>query len=374
MKILHISDCHFGLQYASVKSVEARGRITDSRLTALKEAVKQANLEKCDAVVIAGDLFENHGVTHKLIKNVCNILNEFDNGTVYVLPGNHDYYTKEEPVLWDYFEEVSGDNIFVFTENKVFETEINGERVRFYPCICHDKHASENTLGWVKNEMIDSSYTNIGIAHGSLTGLSFDREGEYYSMSPEELNELQLDLWLLGHAHIPEPYCEYEKTVGHTRIYNAGTHQQTNIHNNTEGSVFVIDIGNQKYIKARRIKTGCVRFLEKELRITPNDKVEELVAAFLDSFDAKNTVLRLNVIGTANALEYEKRGTIEQMVSEQVIYIDKLYMNVTKQITKQMIDEETVKGSIENILLNRYVDKPDILAAAYELMLSCKEN
>lgn len=374
MKILHISDCHFGLQYASVKSAEVRNKITDSRLAALKRAVKQANLEKCDVIVIAGDLFENHGVTHKLIKNVCSILNEFANGIVYVLPGNHDYYTREESVLWDYFEEVSGDNIFLFTENKVHETEINGEGVRLYPCICHDKHSSENALDWIKDEKIDSSCVNIGIAHGSLTGLSFDREGEYYAMSPDELNKIPMDVWLLGHAHIPEPNCEYGKVVGHTRIYNAGTHQQTNIHNNTEGAVFVIDIGNDKYVRAKRVKTGVLSFMEKELKVTPQDRLEELVETFLASFDAANTVLRLNVIGTANTLEYEKRDIIERMVAERVIYIDKLYMNVTKQITKQMIDEETVKGSIENTLLNRYVDKPDILAVAYELMLSCKEN
>lgn len=374
MKILHISDCHFGLQYATIKSVEARNTITEARLKALQNAVDIANIEKCDAFIIAGDLFENHNVTQKLIKSVCAILNEFNNGTVYVLPGNHDYYNDDEPTLWNYFSEVCGDNIYLFTENKMLEAVINGEKVRFYPCICHDKHASENALGWVKEEELDSSFTNIGIAHGSLSGLSFDREGDYYSMSPEELNDIPVDVWLLGHAHVPEPACEYDKVIGHTRIYNAGTHQQTNIHNNVEGSVFVIDIGNQKYVRAKRVKTGIIRFLELVINVTPDDEIEKLIEEKLSGIDVKNTVLRLTVNGTVNSDEYEKRQTIEKLVSEKVLYLDKIYLNITKEITTQMIDEETMTGSIENKLLKKYVDEPDILAAAYELVMSCKEN
>ena len=374
MKILHISDCHFGLQYATIKSVEARNEVTEARLKALQNAVDIANREKCDAFIIAGDLFENHNVTQKLIKNVCILLNEFNNGTVYVLPGNHDYYNDEETTLWDYFREVCGDNIHLFTENKMLETVINGENVRFYPCICHDRHASENALGWVKEETIDTSYINIGIAHGSLMGLSFDREGDYYSMSHDELNAIPVDVWLLGHAHVPEPACEYNKVIGHTRIYNAGTHQQTNIHNNVEGSVFVIDIGNQKYIRAKRVKTGIIRFLELKIEVTPDDEIEKLVEENLSGIDVKNTVLRLTVNGTANSDEYDKRQLIEQLVADKVLYLDKLYLNITKEITTKMIDEKTMTGSIENMLLKKYVDEPDILAAAYELVMSCKEN
>ena len=193
-------------------------------------------------------------------------------------------------------------------------------------------------------------------------------------MSPEELNDIPVDVWLLGHAHIPEPYCEYGKVIGHTRIYNAGTHQQTNIHNNVEGSVFVIDIGNQKYVRAKRVKTGTIRFLELVINVTPDDEIEKLITEKLSGIDVKNTVLRLTVNGTANSDEYEKRQTIEKLVSEKVLYLDKIYLNITKEITTQMIDEETIAGSIENKLLKKYVDEPDILAAAYELVMSCKEN
>ena len=117
MKLLHISDCHFGLQYATIKDSDARNRVIDSRLEALKNAVDLANNEKCEAIVIAGDLFENLGVNKKIIKQVCAVFNEFANGMVWVLPGNHDYYAQDNHNMWDYFEEVSGDNIFLFTNN-----------------------------------------------------------------------------------------------------------------------------------------------------------------------------------------------------------------------------------------------------------------
>lgn len=374
MKILHISDCHFGLQYATIKNLDAKNKVIDSRLEALINSVNIANNEKCEAIVIAGDLFENLGVTQKIIKQVCAVLNKFTNGTVWVLPGNHDYYAQDNHAMWDYFEDVSGDNIFLFTKNAVEEREISGKTVRFYPCICHDIHSAENALGWIEQESIDRTVINIGVAHGSLQGLSFDKEGIYYSMSAEELDQVPVDVWLIGHAHIAEPNKPYDEVFNKVKIYNAGTHQQTNIHNNSEGSVFIIEINHNKEITAKRIKTGCLKFMEKAVVVSPSDSLNDKINKSLNYIDKDNTVLRLQILGTANSDDYDNRGQIESLVSSSVLYLDKLMWNVTKEITVEMIDEETVIGSIENTLLKKYVDDPEVLSVAFNLVMACKEK
>lgn len=374
MKLLHISDCHFGLKYATIKDSNAKKRVIDSRIEALKNAVDFANNEKCEAIVIAGDLFENLAVNHLIIKEVCAKLNEFANGMVWVLPGNHDYYAKDNHEMWDYFEEVSGDNIFLFTNNSVEEREISGELVRFYPCICHDKHSSENALRWIKEESIDTSIINIGLAHGSLQGLSFDKEGIYYSMSAEELDKVLVDVWLIGHAHISQPNMPCNEVFKKVKIYNAGTHQQTNIHNSSEGSVFIIEIDKNKDVSAKRVKTGCLAFVEKNIVVSPSDSLLDKINECLDSIDKDNTVLRLRISGTANLDDYENRGQIESLVSSEIFYLDKLQLDITKEITAEMIDEETIIGSIENTLLKRYVNNPEVLSLAFDLIMDCKEN
>ena len=75
------------------------------------------------------------------------------------------------------FEEYSGASTRVFKETKAYQI---GD-VWFYPCICHDKHSKVNALGWLKNQQDrERDFYHIGIAHGAIEGLSYDRNQEYY--------------------------------------------------------------------------------------------------------------------------------------------------------------------------------------------------
>ena len=50
-------------------------------------------------------------------------------------------------------------------------------------------------------------------------------------------------IWLIGHTHIPYPndLKENEDVTGY-RIFNAGTHEQTDLHNNTEGNCLIVQL------------------------------------------------------------------------------------------------------------------------------------
>ena len=57
-----------------------------------------------------------------------------------------------------------------------------------------------------------------------------------------------------------------EKT-GYT-IFNSGTHEQLDLHNNTEGNAFVITLQNNDGIKkilAKRVVTGRIRYYDEKL-------------------------------------------------------------------------------------------------------------
>jgi DNA repair exonuclease SbcCD nuclease subunit len=109
LKVFVTGDNHIGLKYASHEQAAV---LASSRITAFEGMVKTANQENCALFVITGDLFENtYSVSKKEIKTLLDALSCF-NGTVVVLPGNHDYYDKDVKV-WQYFKDVmaSYDNI-----------------------------------------------------------------------------------------------------------------------------------------------------------------------------------------------------------------------------------------------------------------------
>lgn len=387
IKILHTGDLHIGREYRKQEqeNVEIAKRYRRARVQALENIVEIANEENCDYLVIAGDLYDKKEISLALQKEVCSILGGYS-GTILVLPGNHDYYEGEDDKLWGRFLELSGENIILARENR----EIEMDKVCFYPCICHDRYSQENALGWLKEEenleenreqnadFSKKEKIRIGIAHGALEGLSYDKERKYYYMTRAELETCKMDLWLLGHTHIPYP--NQDEMVGE-RILNAGTHQPTDIADNADGSVFLIELFEDsskestrsiQKISVRKIPTAMIHFEKIEINLEHGESLRDKIEKTVLGMDRENTTLRLFISGTALEEEYEKRQSIYRDYEEEFLKFEVQDMELHPEITREKIKRETLEGSIENQLLMKYLDNPELLNLAFELVKSCK--
>lgn len=366
LKILHTGDLHLGREYKN-QTAEVAGQYKDARLKALKNILTSAERNNCDYVVIAGDLFDSKYVSAALIKDVCALLGRCV-CPVIVLPGNHDFCEGNEDKLWNSFRKNASENTSLLAENK----PVPMDGAVFYPCVCFDKHSEKNMLDWVTNSpLCPEEGVRIGIAHGAIEGLSCDNEKRYYYMTLSELNACRMDLWLIGHTHIPYPSAE---TVSDQRIFNAGTHQQTDISDNSEGSVFIITVDDGKKVSARREKTGVIRFVQKSVDLDHGQELEAALKSAVAGMDPETTSIRLTVNGTAFKEDFEKREEIYERVLGDMIKYDVFDSGMRAEITMDMIDAETVEGSLENDLLKRYADEPELLNLAYDLVIQCKEG
>lgn len=387
IKILHTGDLHIGREYKKQEQEnrEIAKKYRQARVQALENIVQIANEENCNYLIIAGDLYDKKEISLSLQKEVCSILNGYE-GTVLVLPGNHDYYEGEDDKLWSRFLEFAGDNIIFARENK----EIEIGEICFYPCICHDRYSQENALGWLKEEkkygenieqnvsLSRKDQIRIGIAHGALEGLSYDKERKYYYMTRAELEGCQMDLWLIGHTHIPYP--NQEEMVGE-RILNAGTHQQTDIADRAEGSVFLVEIPAEfskerekisEKIHVRKIPTSVIHFEKREINLVHGESLQEKIEKSIQGMERENTTLRLIISGTALEEEYEQRQSIYRSYEEQFLKFEVQDFELQQEITREKIEKETLEGSIENQLLMKYLDNPELLNLAFELVKNCK--
>lgn len=191
-------------------------------------------------------------------------------------------------------------------------------------------------------------------------------------MEMRELEGLGMDLWLIGHTHIPYPADE---TVKRQSIFNAGTHQQTDISDNSEGSVFVIDIDDDKNVTARKIRTGIISFMHKELILTHGKSLEKALNEIVDGLDdPKHTTLRLVINGIAPAEEYADREKIYDRISKNLLFFDPKDFDLQPEFTAEMIDAETAEGTPENALLKGYLRNPELLNLAMDIVSSCKKG
>ncbi len=365
LRILHTGDLHIGKGYA-VKQPGAARRYGSARLEALENITRVADERSCDYIVIAGDTFDKHTVSAQLIGSVCSILARSP-CPVVIIPGNHDYCDGADDALWNSFGKYRPENTVVLNTARVFETE----DAVFYPCPCQDKHSRANALGWLREYTSRSGdKLNIGIAHGAIEGLSYDSEMRYYFMTISELESLGMDLWLIGHTHIPYPAGD---TIRDRRIFNAGTHQQTDISDNSDGSVFVIDVDDHGSVTAERVRTGVIRFVRRDVEVRHGERLRTALTNAVSGLDAANTSLRITIKGTALYDDYSDRQNIYEKTLPDFLSLDVFDDELRCEITGDMIDSETVEGTCENRLLKMYLSDPELLNLAYELVSRCRE-
>ena len=373
LRIFVTGDNHIGMKYASH---EQAAILASSRITAFEGMVKTANHENCALFAITGDLFENtYSVSKRDIKALLDALSCFQ-GTVVVLPGNHDYYDKDVKV-WQYFKDVmaSYDNIMLLTDYRPYEIDVNGEDVILYPALCTSLHSApgQNNLGWTKETTIDNdSAYHIGIAHGAVEGETIDNEGQYFLMKRSELESIPMDAWLIGHTHVPFPRNLSENYTASERVFNAGTHVQTDVSCNTEGLCFIVDIADNKSIRAKKVVSGNLRFYRKHIEVSAGEMENTIANELKDISD--NSVVDIILKGAVTIEEYEARHKIIE--ASLARFIEGTYndYSLNKLISKALIESEFPETFFSAGLLNSLLEEPKEAQLAYELLKSLKEG
>lgn len=373
LKIFLTGDNHIGLKYTSHGT--AGPVLAQKRVAAFQNMVQIANEEECGLFVIAGDLFENTRITKKEMQPLLETLSRF-HGTVAVLPGNHDYYEKDSK-LWGYFQDIAEEmrsDILLLNRYESQTVSVDGEDVVLYPAPCMSKHSDpgENNLGWIKDAHLVSDTTyRIGIAHGAVEGETIDNEGAYFLMSRQELNSIPVDAWLIGHTHVPFPKNVTGDYADCGKIFNAGTHVQTDVNCRTEGLCFIIQITEDKHIQAKKVVTGNVRFYRETLNLTAGEMRSKL-DYYLNRI-GDDSVVELTLNGAVNTDEYAARQSIvEEKLSR---FIEGTYHDagLSRLITKDLIDAEFPETSFSAKFLSALINEPKEAQLAYDLLNQLKE-
>ena len=380
IKIFVTGDNHFGKKYD--RYPEIRDRLVDNRFVCFEKMVEKAEQEGCDIFAVTGDLFDNCSSIRKSdVERVVRILAGFA-GRVLVLPGNHDYYTGEEKVWKDFDDALRtcDNNIIRLDRFEPYPIEIAEETVVIYPAFCRSKHSRENNLGWIKEMSVPKSgQINVGMAHGAIEGVTPDMQKEYFLMTEPELQAIPMDVWLVGHTHIPYPggLSEYEE-IGGYRIFNAGTHAQTDLHNNTRGYGFIISVdkqGDKAQVSAKKYQSGTIFFYDIAVRVSSaeGDSLEALLQEKLDPLETES-VVRLTVTGSVFSEEYSRRRELYKKYCDRFLSWELQDDELHEEITLDRVREEFAESSFAAKLMEALQGDQTELQMAYELLQECSRE
>ena len=368
IRIVHTADNHLDLPFKQYPA-EVASRLIEERFLALGRLVAVANERNAHFFVVAGDLFDSTRVKVGDIDKAAAVLRGFDGVAVIVVPGNHDHYANSETEVWRRFRRATEADarIDLLVDPAVKSYDVEGQAVHFFPCACPSKTGAEPTIGWVAEAAAQhATGLKIGIAHGNVTGLGLDAEGQYFNMEPAALEAAGIATWLLGHIHVPFPTSESGER---SPYFMAGTHTPDSLRCRHAGSAWSIECDGDRVTRYERLAPGEITFRRLTQELLSVDDVAGFVRT-CEALDAGSTVIDLQLSGRLSAAERA------HLTAE----IDRLragFLNLTEEsnihdrIDAAQIEREYRSGGLAQRLLTALLadaDHPDAATLAHRLI------
>lgn len=370
IKIFHTADIHIGLRFSGRDYPSSlKDKLISEPLNTLERMIGIANSKKCDIFVIAGDMFDKIGIPKAEVRKAADVLNKFAGSSVVVLPGNHDFIEESPESLWKVFREKMSEHILLLLDKKEpVKAKINDVPVVFYPGPCRTKHSSENMISWVKEVEKSKNAIHIGVAHGSVEGLSPDMEQNYFPMTIKEMKESGTDFWLLGHTHIRYP--EKNGTIN-PLFFMPSTPCPDGFDCFHEGYAWIIDVNDDKSLSYESVKTGHFGFKSWEREIFSGDDLDKLKEEVLRTLDKDSVLMKLKLTGKLNQNEFDLLYSFRKEVTEMLAYAEIDISSVTLKIDQEYIEKSFTRDSLPYRLLSRLAEKTEnqtALQLAFDLI------
>ena len=361
LTILATSDLHLGMKFAGLPDVQTV--LAEARFACLERLVATANARRVDLLLVAGDLFHRVTVAKRDVLRAAQTLRAFEGRLAAVLPGNHDYLSPGQDSLWPVFREACGDRVLVLDEARPYPLAHYDLDACLYPGPCRSLHSAANAIGWVKAAGRHArSRHHVGVAHGSLAGVSPDFDGSYFPMREAELVEAGLDLWVIGHTHLRHP----ERPGRASRVFIPGTPEPDGYDCAHAGTAWHLRLGDDG-VEAEPLETGAHRFVHETLDSVSAADLVALAARYAGA-GAPREVLKVRLSGRIGREERAVLAETEQQIRARVLHLDWEDDGVRERIDRGVIDAGYAAGSFPHRLLSSLLDDPEALEIAWEAL------
>lgn len=270
-RFLHTADWQMGRYYSRFENDDAVA-LAEARFTAIERLAQLANDERCDAVLVAGDVFDAQTVADRTIRRVFNAMSGFS-GPWVMLPGNHDAALAES--VWTRARRLNAvpDNVHLALEPGVVELKEQGLAVLAAPLTQRHTH-SDLTENF---EHLDTppGLLRVGLAHGSVQGLLADDIDSANPIAADRAAQANLDYLALGDWHGVKQI--------NARTWYSGTPEPERFRNNEAGVALVVDIaGPGADPEVSRHRTGQFEWVQWREHLSVATDLDELLQRLED--------------------------------------------------------------------------------------------
>ncbi len=281
-RFLHTADWQMGRSYSRFE-IEDGAALVEARFAGIEKLAQLANEHQCDAVLVAGDVFDAQTVSDRTIRRVFNATKDFT-GPWVMLPGNHDAALAES--VWTRARRLGAvpDNVHLALKPEVIVLEPQGLAILCAPLT--QRHTYGDLTEPFSQYETPNDLLRIGLAHGSVQGLLSEDIDATNPIAPERADASRLDYLALGDWHGTKQVNE--------RTWYSGTHEAERFRNNDAGNALIVEIATPGATPSvARVATGQYQWHQWRETLTVESDLEELLKRLEALPDASVVDLRL---------------------------------------------------------------------------------
>ncbi len=213
MKLIHTADIHLDTSFVAPEMPPDYGnRRRQSLRDTFLNIIKEAREWPADAVLIAGDLFEQERFTRDTIAFLKQAFESIPSIPVFITPGNHDPYTPTSP----YHIETWPDNVKIFSRPSWESVALPDSPLTVHGFGFDGAEPSHNPYGSL--QIPRDGRIHVAAGHGSEMGSLPAHKGRYAPFSASAAAATGLRYLALGHYH--EMKCLDKTALGTVMAYS----------------------------------------------------------------------------------------------------------------------------------------------------------
>ncbi len=337
IRFLHTADLQIGKPFGQFPP-EIAAPLRAARFDTLKRIALLARDRGVDAVLVAGDCFDNITASDNTLQRFKVALEPFA-GVWVLLPGNHDPAIAESP--WTRLRRFSlPRNVIIADEPKLITI---GDKAVVLPAPLRRRRDAADLTDWFDTAVTEEGMIRIGLAHGSVRELLPEGIGTLNPVARDRAERARLDYLALGDWHGRMPVSE--------RTWYSGTPEPDRFRSNEPGYVLEVVIENPGAIpKVEAVSVGQYSWINLEIELMPSgiDEIRDDIRRALGVPDREleRLVLRLGLHGPIDLATHAALDDFLSDLRARVFYLEDDDTSLTPLPTDDDLDSIDTRGFV----------------------------
>lgn len=313
LRLLHTADWQLGKSFAGVPG-DAGAYLRKARFDAVRTLARLAGERRVDAVLVAGDVFDDNFAGAGTVARALDAMREFP-GPWLLLPGNHDADTAAS--VWSRLRRADlPENILLATEPEPMH--LAAGRVAVLPAPLGARRVRDDLSAWMDAASTPPGVIRVGLAHGSVEGRLPGEADAANPIAPDRADRARLDYLALGDWHGTVEIAP--------RTWYAGTPEPDRFPTNEPGHALVVEIDAAGAPpRVERVATASYRWGSATLDCTGLDQAD--IAAAVEAVlpapaDRHRALLRLRLGGLVGLATRAAIDAAIERVAGELVWLD----------------------------------------------------